>query len=570
MKRSENISAWASILMWVLPVALIVPNVALSLLGHMPFWASAANVMLPLGVYLLVLALWRNVGRSALCLFPFMFLAAFQIVLLFLYGDGSIIGVDMFLNVATTNSSEALELLGNLLPAIATVLVLYLPSIITAIVLWVKRQVARPSLRRIAKYAGLSLTLFGFIALGVAKFKVPYYKIDEDFYPVNVMCNLGSAVHRAQASANYANSASGFRFDAVSQRPDSLREVYVAIIGETSRADNWQLFGYPRFTTPRLCAMPDSTLVACPMVISESNTTHKSVPLLMSTLSSNEFSDSINSTKSFITAFNEAGFQTAFISLQARNHSYIDFFASEADTTLFLREPVAGQLVKEMFDVDILPYVDSILNQRATKQLIVLHMYGSHFNYSDRYRREDAFFIPDLTEEATAQNRQRLLNAYDNTIRQTDEVISQIIARLDSVGCAGAVLYTSDHGEDIYDDARGRFLHASPTPTFSQLHVPMVLYFTPSLRQLEPDKWDSAKVNSRMRISSSASFAPTLLDVADIHTRRLDPRLSIVSHYFHPVTEPLFLNDRNRAETLREAGFHKLDAEKYSRMIRNN
>lgn len=41
-----------------------------------------------------------------LCSFPLMVLGAFQIVLLYLFG-GSIIAVDMFTNLFTTNASEA-------------------------------------------------------------------------------------------------------------------------------------------------------------------------------------------------------------------------------------------------------------------------------------------------------------------------------------------------------------------------------------------------------------------------------------------------------------------------------
>ena len=53
-------------------------------------------------------------------MFLFLFFGAFQIVLLYLFGQ-SIIAVDMFLNLATTNSSEAMELLGNLTPAVVVV-----------------------------------------------------------------------------------------------------------------------------------------------------------------------------------------------------------------------------------------------------------------------------------------------------------------------------------------------------------------------------------------------------------------------------------------------------------------
>ena len=79
-----------------------------------------------------------------------------------------------------------------------------------------------------------------------------------------------------------------------------------------------------------------------------------------------------------------------------------------------------------------------------------------------------------LDDISSWANRTQLINAYDNTIRHTDRLLYQLIQRLDTIGCPGAMLYTSDHGEDIFDDGRLRFLHASPSPTFTQLHVPLL------------------------------------------------------------------------------------------------
>ena len=45
------------------------------------------------------------------------------------------------------------------------------------------------------------------------------------------------------------------------------------------------------------------------------------------------------------------------------------------------------------------------------------------------------------------------------------------------------MVYTSDHGEDIFDDARHLFLHASPLPSFWQLHVPLVVWTSSDYRQ---------------------------------------------------------------------------------------
>lgn len=110
------------------------------------------------------------------------------------------------------------------------------------------------------------------------------------------------------------------------------------VVGETSRAMNWSLYGYERETNPELCDIEG--LTAFSHVLTESNTTHKSVPMLISSVSAHDFGQILRQ-KSIITAFKEGGFSTAFFSNQRYNHSFIDFFGMEADTYDFIKEDVA-------------------------------------------------------------------------------------------------------------------------------------------------------------------------------------------------------------------------------------
>ena len=84
-------------------VVLAIPNVALFFTEQqMTLWARICNVILPVSVYWLIMTLGRKPGKTIWILFPFVFFAAFQLVLLYLFGR-SIIAVDMFLNLTTTN-----------------------------------------------------------------------------------------------------------------------------------------------------------------------------------------------------------------------------------------------------------------------------------------------------------------------------------------------------------------------------------------------------------------------------------------------------------------------------------
>lgn len=555
MKHSNSHNhLFADILTFAVPLLLVVPNVMLGIMGQMSAMHMLANLILPLGLLLLFMTIRGRVGLNTLLLIPLMVMAGFQIVLLFLYSDGSIIGVDMLLNVVTTNPGEAGELLGNLKTAIALVCILYVPPIIAGIVAICRKVRLVNPIKRITRYAGLAISVVGVIIIATCKFT-----INEQLYPYNIFYNVALAVERTYDSENYRATSADFTYNAYSTRPDSIKEVYVAIIGETSRADNWQLFGYERPTNPMLSQYVGRGLVAYPNVLSESNTTHKSVPLMLSPLTADTYAEQLNHTRSVILAFKEAGYDTSFLTMQGRNGSYIDYFGEEADRVEFLREDAGAK-----YDYELLAALDSVIADGPQKQLIVLHMYGSHFNYRDRYPREEAYFTPESASEANAGNRTELINAYDNTIRHTDKTIAGVIERLDSIHGLGGVIYASDHGEDIFDDVRKRFLHASPTPTFTQLHVPMLVYLNDDLRSAYPELLKGAEANETKAISSSESYVSTLTEMAGLKSDKVNPSLSVTSLELQPVKQRKFVSDRNEAKNLDAAGFRSQDFDQLS------
>ena len=122
-----------NILYFLTIATLMVPNVVLDITEGMSIWACIANILLPLGIYTLLMSISRKPGKMTWWLFPYIFFSAFQIVLLYLYGEG-VLAVDMLLNVVTTNVSEATELLDGILPAVLIVCVLYLPPLCLAVI----------------------------------------------------------------------------------------------------------------------------------------------------------------------------------------------------------------------------------------------------------------------------------------------------------------------------------------------------------------------------------------------------------------------------------------------------
>ena len=91
--------------------------------------------------------------------------------------------------------------------------------------------------------------------------------------------------------------------------------------------------------------------------------------------------------------------------------------------------------------------------------------------------------------------RQELRNAYDNSIHYTDYVLGEIVDMLAKTNAPASMLYLSDHGEDIFDDSRARYLHASPIPTYYQLHIPYVIWFSKAYRESYPQKYLEAQAH---------------------------------------------------------------------------
>ena len=552
-------------------VALLLPNIALCYTECLTPWACGVNVLLPLSLYMLFFSAAKRPGKMVWWAFIFVFFAAFQLVLLYLFGTG-VIAVDMFLNLVTTNPGEAMELLDNLAPAVVGVFVVYLPLLILGGVNIRRDSRLSVSFQQRVRHWAMQIGAIGLFCLLASYLVVDDYRMRNQLYPVNVCYNLYLAFERNAASENYREASRDFKFDARSEHSATAPEVYVMVVGETARAHNFSLYGYPRNTNPLLSKTPG--IKAFPNVTTQSNTTHKSVPMLLSAASAEDF-ERLFHEKGILAAFKEAGFHTVFISNQLPNHSFIDFLGEQADEHYFLKKEESAQ--GSHYDEDLLQKLDEILpkadasssahyHYRYRKLFVVLHSYGSHFNYQERYPRSFAYFKPDSRSEAKSENRRDLLNAYDNTIRYTDYILHGIIERLqkwegvqtktDGVydQPTSAMLYTSDHGENIFDDDRHLFLHAAPKASDYELHVPFIIWTSEGFSKQYPDILKALGENRTKQVQSSLSAFHTMLGIGGIQTRYRKDEYSVASDKYHPL-KLLYLDDHDEAIPQEDAKF---------------
>lgn len=536
-------------------LTLMIPNCVLAVTEPYSWWSKEALILLPLGFYMVWSVLLRRSGLMIWFGFPFIFFAAFQIVLLYLFGN-SIIATDMFTNVVTTNPNEAGELLGNIYPSVILVCVLYLPMLWLAWREIAKRRFLSAKVRKTIGGTGVVLMVLGGLTL------IPAYRtspskhiLRDEIFPLNVTYNIFLSAKELRKTIRYEETTADFRFDARRTAACEGRELYLYIIGEASRAMNWSLYGYERETTPQLAAIDDLTIYS--NVLTQSNTTHKSVPLFLSSVATHEH-DQLYHRKGLPALFREAGFETWFISNQAPQGAMIDYLAQDVDHRRYVGAP--------RYDMQLLEELKRVVEEStAEKMLVILHCYGSHFSYHQRYPRDFARFVPDGDVAIRSRHADELRNAYDNSICYTDAFLASTIDYLrGQEELSTAMLYCADHGEDLYDDYRGRFLHASPTTTAYQLYVASVAWFSERYRAAFPEKTAAAEANHDAPATTHAMYH-TIADLASIEGRFCDRSASLASSAYDRTAPRRYLNDHNEAVPFSQTGLRAEDIEVLAR-----
>jgi heptose-I-phosphate ethanolaminephosphotransferase len=337
-------------------------------------------------------------------------------------------------------------------------------------------------------------------------------------------------VYRQAVAARRASE--NFRFGARRERTQeqssngalgsaSAQETYLLVIGESSRRDHWSLYGYHRPTTPQLDALEN--LVVFKNVLSQAALTAISVPLIL-TRGSIERPSRASGERSIVSAMHEAGFATYWLSTQSRDHytGAINRYSAEGDRQRYYErrhDGVLNEAFRELVLADA---------ARAARKFAVLHTMGSHYTYENRYPREfERFPVVDRV------GRESMINAYDNTVLYMDHVLAQIIADLQQKGGIAALLYVSDHAENLLDDERNLFGHLVPTEY--DVPVPMFVWLSDSYKERYPERVAAARANVDRPINTRSIFY-SLLALAS--TTIDDPQLARLSVFSSKLTAP--------------------------------
>ena len=235
-------------------------------------------------------------------------------------------------------------------------------------------------------------------------------------------------------------------------------------------------------------------------------------------------------------AFKETGFKTYWISNQI-DHGNISLHRDNADKKL-LTPQSSKSTVNIHQDIELLAKLEAVLNEPGEKKFIVLHVQGSHYDYSVRYPNEFDVFKPSNKSIKTLSNdykkKEVIVNSYDNSILYSDYILDSVITMIKSKQVLSSLMFISDHGENLFDDDRHLSQHAYPEPSKYIAHVPFLFWYSDELNKISPDKISYLNSNKNKKSTAQNVFY-TFTDICGIKIPRIDSSLSLCSPEFKEI-----------------------------------
>ncbi|MGQ0736304.1 MAG: sulfatase-like hydrolase/transferase [Acidobacteriota bacterium] len=274
------------------------------------------------------------------------------------------------------------------------------------------------------------------------------------------------------------------------------RRNVVLVIADSLRADHMSVYGYQRPTTPFLAQMHeagrlrrvDVALATCP----------DSSCAIASILSSKTFGNLVPENFTLHALFRDLGYEVNF--LLSGDHDWLglrEFYGQ--DVTRYSDGPTSPSYWPTD-DRVVLAGLDEVPPFAGTPAFFFLHLMSAH--QLGLKLPTYAVHEPAASLASWAGQRDRLVNGYDNGVRQADAIIEQVFQALDAKGyLKGAlVVISSDHGDGLGDRAGFRGLGHGTLLYQDVLRIPLLIYDEPPAAY------------GNLSFASHVDIAPTILD----------------------------------------------------------
>ena len=310
---------------------------------------------------------------------------------------------------------------------------------------------------------------------------------------------------------------------------DTQVDKIVLIVDESIRADILGINAFEKETTLFLRSL-QTGMVNFGLAASSSNCSDYSNLIIRSGLRKDELPDidQVSLKKPSIWQFTrKAGYYNVYMDAQSADEwdNYQNFMnkheASYVDEIVRVRQETAyesdGVARKKLID----------LLKRPGKTFIMLNKYGIHFPYFRSYPEKHNIFTPTLELGEPMNDREKALNSFMNGVRwSVDDWFKNLLSESGDFKTY-AIIYTSDHGQNIVDDGT-LATHCRPRANRFEGIVPMMV-FSNDAEILK--KFEAVQATNHDRTSHFQIFS-TLLGLAGYEESWVN------SHYEASLSEP--------------------------------
>ena len=364
------------------------------------------------------------------------------------------------ISVLLTNSKEAMEFLQSHLGFGSLAVVLALFAVYMIFIGWLivkgsrineDRGVTSPALVKKIIIAVLTMAALVTIAHWIPRiFPAWPYHVAHKYL-----------IRAKAAMAKHDENMEKFHF--IGNAPDKMQGTIIVVIGESVNRNHMKAFNpaYPAETTPWLSSQKDNAdFYLLKNTYSCYPLTEKSLSMALTNL--NQYNGVERDEMVTVTdVANKAGYDSYFISNQAPAPGNMALeLVSGASKKSFTTPHPGGDDMKVMDYLKILP--------KGKSNFIVIHLEGSHDRYRDR--------IPPNFQKIHIDGHSVKENDYDSSIMYTDDVLENIYRYAKDNLNLQAMVYCSDHGEDM------KSFHGDGYFTWDMIRTPGFVYLSPEYK----------------------------------------------------------------------------------------
>jgi heptose-I-phosphate ethanolaminephosphotransferase len=291
------------------------------------------------------------------------------------------------------------------------------------------------------------------------------------------------------------------------------------VIGESADRDRMQAFtpSYPEKTTPW-----ESSEITNPNFFfsfkSYSNYPNTALALSEALTNVNQYNTAIKlkDAVNIIDVAKKMGYHTYWFSTQGANGIY------DGTVTLIANRSEHSRWCNNKGSDDA--WLLEQLKQVPTNQnnLIVLHMTGSHFRYSNRYpssfEKKQQFSDVDTNKD------------YDTSLAYTDTILHHIFSYAQENLQLQVMIYMSDHGENM------KYTHVTAPFYYDMIRIPVWFYLSPQYQRVYPETVQALQAHTHTIFTNDLLF-DTLSGLLHVNTNVYIPENDFTNLKYNLTTE---------------------------------